>query len=64
MQNEDDEALAPAAEPTVEEPEAGVADGEALADDSSRAPEEESQSQLPGDPRAPHEMQPPTKEQY
>ena len=44
-----------ASELTPEKPEAGVADGAALADDASRAPEEESQSQLPGDPREPHE---------
>lgn len=29
-----------------------------------RAPEQENVSQPPGDPRAPNEQQPPTKEQY
>jgi len=32
--------------------------------DVTRSPEEESQSQIPGDPRPPHQTQPPTKEQY
>lgn len=38
--------------------------GPARADDASQAPEEENQSQLPGDPRKPNEQQPPFKEQY
>jgi len=50
-------------------------DGEALTEqaatepdaapsDESRAPEEENESQIPGDPRALNEQQPPTKEAY
>lgn len=31
---------------------------------SSEAPEQDSQSEIPGDPRAPHQTQPPTAEQY
>ncbi len=38
--------------------------GDAGASDETRAPEEESQSEIPGDPRPPHQTQPPTKEQY
>ena len=34
------------------------------ADDATRAPEEEAQSQIPGDPRPVNQLQPPTKEQY
>jgi len=34
------------------------------ADDETRAPEEENDSGIEGDPRPPHEMQPPTREQY
>jgi len=33
-------------------------------DDTSRAPEEENHSRIPGDPRDPNEQQPPFKEQY
>jgi len=33
-------------------------------DDASDAPEEDSQSQVPGDPRAPNQLQPPTATQY
>jgi len=33
-------------------------------DDVSSAPEEASDSEIPGDPRSPHELQPPTKEAY
>ena len=32
--------------------------------DVSDAPEEDSQSQIPGDPRPPNALQPPTKTQY
>ena len=32
--------------------------------DETRAPEEEAQSQIPGDPRPVNQLQPPTKEQY
>jgi hypothetical protein len=31
---------------------------------SSEAPEQDSQSEIPGDPRAPHQTQPPFAEQY
>ena len=31
---------------------------------ASEAPEQDSQSEIPGDPRAPHQTQPPTGEQY
>ncbi len=31
---------------------------------ASDASEEDSQSEIPGDPRQPHEMQPPTKDEY
>lgn len=34
------------------------------ADDESAAPEEDSQSEIPGDPRDPHQTQPPTKDEY
>jgi len=33
-------------------------------DDETRAPEEESQSRIQGDPRPVNEQQPPTKEQF
>ena len=33
-------------------------------DTSTDAPEEASQSEIPGDPRPPHAMQPPTKDEY
>ncbi len=33
-------------------------------DDAGDAPEQDSQSQISGDPRAPSELQPPTKTQY
>lgn len=33
-------------------------------DDVSSAPEEDSQSEIPGDPRPPHALQPPTKDEY
>lgn len=32
--------------------------------DASDAPEQDNNSQIPGDPRPPHELQPPTKTQY
>ena len=38
--------------------------GQEAANDETRASEEESQSQIPGDPRPVNEEQPPTKEQY
>ena len=38
--------------------------GTASADTSTDAPEEASQSEIPGDPRPPHQMQPPTKDEY
>lgn len=38
-------------------------DAQAQADDETEAPEEESQSQIPGDPRKPNEQQPPFREQ-
>lgn len=38
--------------------------GSGAADDENSAPEEDSQSENPGDPRPPHQTQPPTKEQY
>ncbi len=64
MQNEDGEVTDGASDTKVEEPEAGIVDGAALADDASRSPEEESQSQIDGDPRDPNEMQPPTEVGY
>ena len=33
-------------------------------DEISDAPEQDSQSEIPGDPRQPHETQPPTADQY
>ncbi len=36
----------------------------ASADDSSEAPEEDNNSEVPGDPRPPHQTQPPTGDQY
>lgn len=38
--------------------------GTGAEDDEDSAPEEDSQSQIPGDPRPPHQTQPPFKEQY
>jgi len=38
--------------------------GSASSEDETRAPEEENDSRIEGDPRPPHEMQPPTREQY
>ena len=32
--------------------------------DASHAPEQDSESEIPGDPRPPHQTQPPTAEQY
>lgn len=64
MQSQGDVTAEATQEPEKKEPTTGVAGGEASADDASRAPEEESQSEIPGDPRTLNEEQPPTKEQY
>lgn len=42
----------------------GTIPGEGVADDASEAPEEDSQSALPGDPRPANMQQPPFREQY
>ena len=51
-----------------QEPETNSGDASAkaktTADDTSKAPEQESDSRLPDDPRPLHETQPPTKEQF
>lgn len=44
--------------------EEGTISGQDVADDASEAPEEDSQSALPGDPRPANMQQPPFREQY
>jgi hypothetical protein len=45
----------------VETPESAT---EEAANDVTSAPEEASDSEIPNDPRPPHALQPPTKEEY
>ena len=47
-----------------EEVEQTAFSGPTAAEDVTRAPEEENDSGIEGDPRALNEMQPPTREQY
>jgi hypothetical protein len=66
MSNSDESRSTPITRPSEpsEPATARSVSGVAVADDETRAPEEENESHLDGDPREPSEMQPPTSESY